>query len=131
MRSQYSARMSGIIFADSDTRYALALRRRFEMSGVSFASLSDGNEFSSLAREMHPEAIVCSLRVDHADGFEAVKRIREDEVLKFVPFVVLTDLADVMDIRRCRSLGCVAYFIKRHTKPEYLFAYLRHSGYLA
>lgn len=123
--------MPGILFADKDTRYASIFRRWLEPSGCACAFLSDGNKLASYAKEVRPSAIVCSLRIEHSDGFDAVRRIREDVDLKHVPCIVFTDLADRMDIRRCRALGCAAYFIKRHTKPEYLFAYLKHSGYLA
>lgn len=122
--------MPGIILADRDTRYASILRQRFEISGIPFSFLSDGKALPSLAREMKPNVIVFSLRIECIDGFEVMQRIREDESLCSIPCVVLTDLADKADICRCRALGCVAYFIKRHTKPEYLFAYLNHSGYL-
>lgn len=122
--------MPAILFADKDARYASVLRRWFEPNGVSCSYLSDGTKIASLAREIRPSAIICSLRIDCVDGFDAVKRVREDADLESVPCIVFTDLADKMDVRRCRMLGCVAYFIKRHTKPEYLFAYLKHSGYL-
>lgn len=122
--------MPGIILADRDTRYASILRNRFEMSGVPFSFLSDGKALPSLAREMKPNVVVCSLRIEYMDGFEAMQQMREDESLRTIPCIVLTDLADRSDICRCRALGCVAYFIKRHTKPEYLFAYLLRSGYL-
>lgn len=122
--------MTGIILADSDTQYASILRHRFEGEGIEFSFLSDGKSLPSLARSLQPGAIVCSLRVGSADGFETIQQVRMDQELKKIPCIILTDLSDSMDIRRCRELGCVAYFIKRHTKPEHLFAYLRHSGYL-
>lgn len=123
--------MSGIILADRDTRYASILRRFFEVSGIPFSFVSDGKALPALVRDVRPSAVVCSLRVEFTDGFDTMRTFREDELSRAIPFIVLTDLADRMDIRRCRELGCAAYFIKRHTKPEYLFAYLRHSGYLA
>lgn len=122
--------MTNILFADRDTRYAAILRRWSEPQGISFSFLSDANKIATVAHEIHPKAIVCSLRVEHEDGFQFVQRVHEDEYLRTIPCIILTDLADRLDIRRCRSLGCLAYFIKRHTKPEYLFAYLRRSGYL-
>lgn len=130
MRKQRSD-MPNILYADRDARYASVLRRRFELGGVSCSFLSDGSKIASYVKEHRPDAIICSLRVERIDGFEVMKCIREDETLSRVPCIVFTDLADRLDVRRCRSLGCVAYFIKRHTKPEYLFAYLMHSGYLA
>lgn len=123
--------MSGILFADCDTRYASVLRHRFEMGGISFVCHTNASDVVPYAKTLKPDVIVCSLRIDHADGFEVMKDIREDAQLGVVPCVVLSDLADAFDIRRCRALGCVAYFIKRHTKPEQFFAYLRHSGYLS
>lgn len=122
--------MSGVILADRDTRYAAILRRRFELGGVPFSFLSDGRLLTSMVRELNPSVILCSLRVDCSDGFDVVQRIHEDQELREIPCIVLTDLAEDVDIRRCRALGCVAYFIKRHTKPEYLFSYIQHCGYL-
>jgi chemosensory pili system protein ChpA (sensor histidine kinase/response regulator) len=122
--------MPGIILADHDTQYASILRRRFEMDGIPFFFLSDGKSLCSLARSVQPNAVLCSLRIGCVDGFETIREFRQDHDLKAVPCIIITDLADSMDIHRCRALGCSAYFIKRHTKPEHLFAYLRHSGYL-
>lgn len=123
--------MPCVLLADKDTRYASVLRRWFEPRGVSCSFLSDGSKLVSCAKELDPVAVVCSLRVDCEDGFESMRCLKEDERTKGIPCIVLTDLAEREDIKRCYSLGCAAYFIKRHTKPEYLFTYLNLSGYLA
>jgi CheY-like chemotaxis protein len=122
--------MPGILFADRDTQYASALRRWCEADRIPFFSHADGNSLISFAQSVHPGVILSSLQTGSPDEFECIERLRSDDEFKNVPCIIVTHLADQADIRQCRELGCSAYFIKRHTKPEHVFAYLERSGYL-
>ncbi|MFH1673147.1 MAG: response regulator [Pseudomonadota bacterium] len=59
-----------------------------------------------------PLLILLDLNLPVLDGYEVLKRIKEEESTKRIPVVVLTTTDNPHDISRCYELGCNVYVTK-------------------
>lgn len=61
--------------------------------------------------------VLLDLNMPELDGYEVLKRMKEDDRYRRIPVIVLTTTDDAREIERCYDAGCNVYI----TKPvEYL-----------
>ncbi len=65
-----------------------------------------------------PHIIVVDLILPGMSGFDLLSRIRENEALKDVPIVVLSNLGQQEDIERTKQLGAKIHLVKAETDPD-------------
>lgn len=63
-------------------------------------------------RSFIPDYIILDLILPKIDGFEVIKKIKEDEELTDVQIFIFTDLSDADSKSRSMELGAEYYFIK-------------------
>ena len=62
--------------------------------------------------------ILLDLLLPKMDGFTVLEKINQDDSLKQIPVIVLTNLSQKSDIDRCFALGADDYLIKAHFVPS-------------
>ncbi|MDA3885723.1 MAG: response regulator [Candidatus Delongbacteria bacterium] len=62
--------------------------------------------------EVLPNLTILDLNLPEIDGFEVLKEIRNHEVLRDIPVVVLTTSRNDSDVRQAIELGIIEYFVK-------------------
>lgn len=92
---------------------------KFSMEGFDAANAPDGMAGLVKAKEMKPDIILLDVIMPKLDGFGTLKEIRQDEKLKDVPVILLTNLGQDEDIKKGKKLGATDYFVKaNHTPAE-------------
>src|SRR5215831_2275994 len=66
-----------------------------------------------------PLLVLLDLNMPVMDGFEALRRIKEDDQTKYIPVIILTTTYDPGDIVRCYELGCNVYITKPVSYEEF------------
>jgi CheY-like chemotaxis protein len=61
---------------------------------------------------LKPAVILLDLKLPRIDGLEVLRRLRENEVTKLLPVVVLTTSGEEQDLLDSYSLGCNSYIRK-------------------
>jgi CheY-like chemotaxis protein len=56
--------------------------------------------------------ILLDLNLPDMTGIEILRRVKENQYLKYAPVVVLTTTDDSQEIKRCYELGCNVYITK-------------------
>lgn len=69
-------------------------------------------------KEQKPNAILLDIMMPEISGFEVLKKIKEDEDLKEIPVIILTNLAQQHDIDKGLELGADLYLVKSQHEPE-------------
>ena len=59
-----------------------------------------------------PSLILLDLKLPQMDGFEVLRRLRDDERTKLIPVVVLTSSDQDIDLIESYNLGCNSYLRK-------------------
>lgn len=79
---------------------------------------ANGREGLSLAREEHPDVIICDVMMPEMNGYEVLMALRQDLETEAIPFIFLTAKANKDDLRQGMTLGADDYLTKPFTPAE-------------
>jgi two-component system response regulator len=77
-------------------------------------------EFEGRDISKKPKVILLDLKMPKLNGIEVLKRIRENELTKKIPVVVLTSSKQDPDIEQCYLLGVNSYIVKPVVFEDFL-----------
>ena len=66
-----------------------------------------------------PDLLVIDLNMPHVNGYEAMERLNRDNILSTIPRIILTTSTQPQEKKKCKALGCLAYYNKPTTLLEY------------
>ena len=112
-----------ILICDDDPLLVDLLEYRLSSKGYKVAVARDGGEALALAAAQRPDAIVLDAMMPVMDGYEVLRRIREDEALTDIPVLMLTARKQERDVVGALELGASDFMVKPFI-PEELTARL-------
>jgi len=80
---------------------------------VSFAN--DGQAGWDLIQQIKPNLILLDLIMPKMDGFQILEQLKESGLIKNSKVIVLTNLGQEEDRKRCLELGAVDFVVKSDT----------------
>jgi adenylate cyclase len=101
-----------LLVAEDDQFYANLYRTKLEKEGFGVLVASNGTETLDLLRKNSPNLIILDLVMPEMDGFEVLKKLKEEKDLRDVPVIILSNLGQPEDIERAKALGVFKYIIK-------------------
>lgn len=91
-----------------------------EPSGYDVVSLLDPTEALQALLETQPHLILMDIEMPKLDGYELCKMVRQVEILRRTPVVMLTGREGLIDRVRAKMLGTSAYLTKPFNPTEML-----------
>ncbi len=88
------------------------VRMRLEAQGYEIVTAADGEEALALARETAPDLVLLDIQMPKLDGIAALKQLKRDAALRFVPVILLTAKADTQDVVAGLDAGADDYLTK-------------------
>lgn len=112
-----------ILLVEDDQGHALLIEKNLRRAGISneIAVLDTGQKavdylFKEGAYKDAPHAlpplILLDLNLPVLDGYQVLKRIKNDERTRKIPVIVLTTTDNPHEVSRCYELGCNVYITK-------------------
>jgi DNA-binding response OmpR family regulator len=112
-----TARPTTILMIDDDAFMAGIYGTRLSSEGYAVINAFDGEEGYKKARTELPDLILLDVLMPKLDGFETLKRLKEDASTAKIPVLMLTSLGQKEDVDRGLREGAVDYLIKTQTLP--------------
>lgn len=84
-----------ILVVDDNKITTKLLRRYLEANGYEALEAYDGVDCLEKVEQRHPDAIVLDVMMPRMDGYETVKRLKENPDTAHIPVVIVTALNDV------------------------------------
>ena len=91
-----------------------------EPSGYDVVSLLDPTEALQVLLDRQPQLILMDIEMPKMDGYELCKMVRQVELLRKTPVVMLTGREGLIDRVRAKMLGTSAYLTKPFNPTEML-----------
>jgi CheY-like chemotaxis protein len=105
--------MSARILIAEDNAANLALvDYLLKTAGHETLAAADGAEAVRLARQLHPDLVICDLQMPVANGYEVVASLKEDAALRDVPVIALTAHSMSSDRTNVLAAGFDGYLSK-------------------
>jgi two-component system, response regulator PdtaR len=107
-----------ILIAEDETIIRLDLRDLLERAGFEVcAEARDGEEAVELARSEQPDLAIMDVKMPHADGIEAARRILDERP---IPIVMLTAYGQEELVSRAVEAGVFGYLVKPFREQDLL-----------
>jgi sigma-B regulation protein RsbU (phosphoserine phosphatase) len=113
-----------VVIAEDSRMQAKMLQRRLEEAGHRVRWGETGAAALALVRERRPDIIVSDIEMPEMTGYEFCKAVKGDAALRSIPFILLSTLADPIDIIRGLDAGADNYVTKPY-EPDYLLGRMR------
>lgn len=107
-------------YQDAREMYAAYL----QFSGFEVAEAGNGVEAIEKTRELLPDIVLMDLALPRLDGWEATRRLKNDERTRHIPIVALTGHALAGHAEGARDAGCDA-FVTKPCLPDALVAEIK------
>ena len=104
-----------IFIVEDDSNLLYGLESQFESDDFMVETSmgdEDPEELIEKARDFDPDYIILDLILPKVDGFEIIKKIKEDDALRDRQIFIFTDLSDEDSRQRSLQLGADYVFFK-------------------
>ncbi|MES3006042.1 MAG: response regulator [Patescibacteria group bacterium] len=112
--------MTTIFMAEDDPLMSRMYERAFKANGYELQIAADGEEALSKLQKMEtaPTIMLLDVMMPKVNGFDVLRGVKQNEKLKHVPVVMLTNLAGQADAEKALTLGAVLYLVKSQYDPK-------------
>ncbi|HPO64069.1 MAG TPA: response regulator [Candidatus Kapabacteria bacterium] len=113
-----------ILVVDDNRITTKLLRRYLEANGYDAAEAYDGIDCLEKVEQRNPDAIVLDVMMPRLDGYETVKRLKEQAHTSHIPVVIVTALNDVANQIKSIEAGADD-FLSKPIEEKLLIAKVR------
>lgn len=104
--------MRKVLIIEDDTFLQDLEASKLKSEGYEVISAYTGEEGMDKVYAEDLGLVLLDLILPKIDGFEILKRIKEDEKLKKIPIIIFSNLSDSKDIDRAKELGATDFMVK-------------------
>jgi len=112
-----SKRLYNVLIVEDEATLRKVYQVKLELAGHNVQTASNGEEGVQKAFEMVPDLILLDIRMPKMDGFEVLKRIRENPSTTNARVIVFSNLGQKDDVDKALALGADDYLIKSSFTP--------------
>lgn len=112
--------MKRILLVEDNEMNRDMLSRRLVRHGYEVTIAVDGGEALDRARELLPALILMDLSLPVIDGWEATRRLKQDDATRHIPVIALTAHAMTGDREKALEAGCDDFDTKPVDLPRLL-----------
>ena len=109
-----------ILLVEDDRFLRKAAEATLRQRGFIVLTAADGEEALRQARAETPDLVLLDLIMPKLQGFEVLKRLKEDPGTASIPVIVLSNLGQERDVQQAMELGALAYHIKSNLSLQAL-----------
>ncbi|KKQ90582.1 MAG: OmpR family response regulator [Berkelbacteria bacterium GW2011_GWA1_39_10] len=121
--------MKTILIIEDDPILLKMYAKKFEKDGFQVSQAVDGQDGLDKLANSEPAAILLDIMLPKVDGFEVLRRIKEDPKTKDIPVVLSTNLGGgEEDRKKGQDLGAADYLIKSDNTPAQIVEKIK--GYI-
>jgi DNA-binding response OmpR family regulator len=113
-----------IMVVDDNRITTKLLRRYLEANGYEAKEAYDGIDCLEKIEERYPDTIVLDVMMPRLDGYETVKRIKDQDKTKHIPVVIVTALNDIANQIKSIDAGADD-FLSKPIEEKLLIAKVR------
>jgi DNA-binding response OmpR family regulator len=112
--------MSTILVIEDEALIRESICDVLELNGFETKNEPDGESGLQRACSLKPDLILCDINMPKISGLDVLKEIRSNDALKHTPFIFLTALATMDDLRIGMNLGAEDYLVKPYHNKDLL-----------
>jgi len=112
--------MSRIVVAEDDRAIARLIKFKLERGGYQVDVAEDGAQAVEAVNKAHPDLVLLDVMMPVLNGYQVLKKIKEDQGLRDIPVIMLTARGQEKDIVKGIEMGSLDYIVKPFRPAELL-----------
>ncbi len=117
-----------IVLAEDEPQIAGLIEFKLKKEGYEVTWKENGEEALKAIKADKPDLILLDIMIPVMDGYEVLRRLKEDENLKSIPVIMLTARAQERDVVKGIDMGAEDYITKPFHPAELLARVKRILG---
>jgi len=109
--------MPKILIVEDDPFLSEMYATKLAQENIGVELAIDGKEALKKIIEIKPDVVLLDIVLPKMDGFEVLKKIKEDPALADIKIIALTNLGQKEEVEKGLNLGADDYIIKAHFTP--------------
>lgn len=109
-----------VLIADDQIPTTIMLERIFQYENYQVKSVYDGISAVQTAQDMLPDLILLDVNMPGMNGFDVLRKLRENPVTSNIPTILITAMGDMSNIVQGLQLGADDYLRKPFNHQELL-----------
>jgi CheY-like chemotaxis protein len=110
--------MPKILLVEDEEIIIDLLRKKLEKEGYQMEIARDGEEGLEKMRKERFDLILLDIIMPKMGGFEVMEEMKEDEELKKIPVIVISNSGQPVELDRAQKLGAKDWLIKTEFDPQ-------------
>ncbi|KAB1156809.1 response regulator [Flavobacterium luteum] len=113
-----------ILFIEDDVIEMMKFIRVLNLLNYNHEVIDSKNGFDAIQiltiKEIIPDIIILDLNMPKVNGIEFLTLLKNDELLKYIPAIILTTSNNPTDIYECYKIGIAGYIVKPLKYDDYV-----------
>ncbi|MDG2433660.1 response regulator [Flavobacterium sp.] len=113
-----------ILLIEDDAIEVMKFNRVLKTLGLNHRIIEANNGEDALSilkvKEIIPDIIILDLNMPKLNGIEFLTILKKDEVLKYIPSIILTTSNNYTDVLECYKIGIAGYVLKPLKYEDYV-----------
>lgn len=110
--------MKSVLLIEDDPFIADIYLTKLKESGFEVDFAEDGEKGLKKIQEKKPDILLLDIVLPNINGWELLRKIKQDEKLKDIKVIILSNLEQKPEIEKGLNLGADKYLIKSHYTPS-------------
>ena len=109
-----------ILLIEDDNDLSEMYKMRFMSSGFEVKTAADGQKGIDEIKKFLPDLVLLDIVMPKKDGFDLLEEIQnyaDDDKVKQIPIIILSNLASPIDVMEGKRLGAKDWWIKAFNTP--------------
>lgn len=107
-----------ILYIEDEEFFANIISKQLTEAGFEVVTAKNGEEGLKAAQSEAFDLIFLDLILPKLGGFDVLKALKDDDLTKKIPVIILSNLSSNEDEKKARELGAVKYCVKMSTYPQ-------------
>ena len=114
-----------LLLVEDDRSICRAMEFRLGREDYEITVAHDGEEGLAKLLESTPDLVLLDLILPKLNGFELLKRLRENPETAAVPVIVLSNLSQKDDVEQAMKLGALDFYVKSNITMDEIAGIVR------
>ncbi len=110
--------MTNILVAEDEPQTAQLIEFKLKQQGYAVTIVSNGEQALKMLSVNPPSLLILDGMMPVMDGFEVLRRVREDQATRAIPVIMLTAKSREKDVVTGLELGASDYIVKPFSPAE-------------
>jgi len=117
--------MQKILIVEDDPMLVEIYQKKFSSDGYEVITAMDGSEVLKKIKSEKPELVLLDLVLPEEDGFDVLKKIKQNPHTKDIRVIIFSNLSQTEDKQKAQALGAEGFITKSDFTPKEMIEEVR------